>query len=74
MAVAQIIIVLAALAIQEMMLLAAYDIGKCDGKLEALEETEEDLQRLMRRQDAQLLSNDDRRHNYCRAGKAYKSA
>ena len=52
MAVVQIIIVLAALAIQVMMLFAAYDVGKCDGKLEALEETEEDLQRLMRRQDA----------------------
>lgn len=48
MAVAQIIIVLILIVGQIMLLKAVYDIGKCDGIIEALEVTEEDMKRLIR--------------------------
>ena len=48
MAVAQIMIILAGIAVEIMLLKAVYDIGKCDGIIEALNETEEDMKRLIR--------------------------
>ena len=48
MAVAQIIIVMALIAVEILLLRAVYDIGKCDGIIEALNETEEDMKRLIR--------------------------
>lgn len=48
MAVAQIIIALILIVTQIMLLKAVYDIGKCDGIIEALEVTEEDMKRLIR--------------------------
>lgn len=48
MAVVQIMIVLAGIAVETILLRAVYDIGKCDGIIEALEVTEEDMKRLIR--------------------------
>lgn len=48
MAVVQTIIVIAAVAVEIMLLLTAYQIGKYDGMLEELDRTEEDIERLIR--------------------------
>ena len=48
MVVVQTIIVIAAVALEIMLLLTAYQIGKYDGILEELEKTQEDIECLIR--------------------------
>ena len=48
MAVVQTIIVLTGVALEIMLLLTAYQIGKYDGMLEELDKTEEDIESLIR--------------------------
>lgn len=52
MMVVQIITILAGVIIEAMLLITVYTIGKYDGKIEALDETEADILQLMRSRNA----------------------